>query len=60
MNKKQVQNKIGIENWSVFSNWMRGQTVGITNGEINYYDYDVERFISYKFDPKNEPISDMD
>jgi hypothetical protein len=47
MNKKQVIELIGKDNWKEFCKWMAGQTVGIDdNGEMNYYDWDVERFKS--------------
>lgn len=46
---------------SEFDDWMTGQTVGIDdNGETDYYDYDVRRFIRYSCDPKNEPLSEFD
>lgn len=45
MNIKKVERTIGIENMKYFFEFMRGQTVGINrNGEIDYYDCDVERF----------------
>ncbi len=31
--------------WSAFSKWMDGQTMGIVDGELDYYERDVERFI---------------
>ena len=32
--------------WMEFKDWMRGQTVGIyPDGSLNYYDWDVGRFI---------------
>lgn len=34
------------ENWLRFLDWMRGQTVSTyPNGEIDYYDHDVQSFI---------------
>jgi hypothetical protein len=37
--------------WDRFSKWMRGQTVGMTpEGEIDYYDHDVHRFIELALD----------
>jgi len=46
---------------NIFWDWMRGQTVGVyEDGSSNYYDYDVERFIRYKCNPKNEPSCDFD
>jgi hypothetical protein len=45
----------------VFWNWMKGQTMSLNpDGSTNVYDYDVDRFIRYKCDPKNEPIEDFD
>ncbi len=31
-----------------FSDWMCGQTVGMKNGEIDYYDCDVDNYIDWK------------
>lgn len=47
MTRKQVETKLKENNlkWSVFSKWMCGQTMGIVDGEPDYYDWDVERFI---------------
>ena len=47
MTKKEVK-KLLKENklkWSDFSKWMNGQTVGMKDGEIDYYDWDVQRYI---------------
>jgi len=45
----------------VFWEWMRGQTCGLNeDGTENIYEYDVNRFIRYKCNPKNEPISEVD
>lgn len=47
--------------WEVFMNWMIGQTMGMyPDGEIYFYDCDVERFIRYNFEPKNEPLVEWD
>jgi len=46
MNKKQVINKIGKENWKDFLIFMRGQTIGFDKGIADYYDCDVDCFIS--------------
>jgi hypothetical protein len=46
--------------WSVFLKWMAGQTVGMKNGEVDYYNYDIERFIRYSCNPDNEPVEDFD
>ncbi len=43
-----------------FNKWMRGQTCPVVDDEMAYYQYDVDRFIKYKCDPKNEPIIDFD
>lgn len=48
-------------NWKNFLTWMYGQTVGLNDkGETDWYDYDVNRFIRYKCNPKNEPIAEWD
>ena len=45
----------------VFSKWMRGQTVGMyPDGSVDYYEYDVDRFIRYNCNPDNEPIEEWD
>jgi len=47
--------------WEVFMNWMIGQTYGFyKDGQPNYYDCDVERFIRYSCNPKNEPLAEWD
>ena len=47
--------------WDIFLNWMNGQTVGMyDDGTTDWYTYDVERFIRYNCDPKNEPVEDFD
>ena len=47
--------------WEVFCDWMYGQTMGMDeNGEPDIYSHDVERFIRYKCDPKNEPPWEWD
>ena len=56
--KKCVENAGG--SWDVFSEWMRGQTMGMVDGKPDIYDSDVNRFIRYKCDPKKEPISEFD
>lgn len=49
MNEKQVKKLIGNDNWEDFLDFMKGQTVGISkNGEIDYYSYDVNRYIEGK------------
>jgi len=55
MNEKSVKKILKKNNrtWEEFLKWMLGQTVGIyENGETDYYDWDVDRFI------KNLPIID--
>jgi len=48
-------------NWGTFLKWMHGQTVGMyKDGGVNFYTYDVDRFIRYQCDPANEPIEDFD
>lgn len=56
---KQLLKKAG-GSWRVFKEWMVGQTCPIINGEMGYYEYDVDRFIRYKCDPKNEPYEEWD
>lgn len=45
MLKEEVLQKIGKKNWGKFADWMCGQTVGIKDGELDYYEWDVNRFI---------------
>ena len=50
MTEKQAKQKIKKAggNWKEFIKWMFGQTVGVNDdGSINYYDCDVNIFISY-------------
>jgi len=56
--KKRIEEAGG--DYEVFSDWMRGQTMGMINGEVDLYDCDVERFIRYKCDPKNENPLEFD
>lgn len=56
--KKRIEDQGG--KWSVFQKWMYGQTVGMKNGEVDYYNYDIERFIRYGCNPDNEPVEDFD
>ncbi len=52
--KLMKENKITMK---AFDKWMFGQTCPLTDkGELAYYIWDVERFISYKGDPKNESV----
>lgn len=46
MTEKEVRKLIGNKNWKKFMVWMRGQTVSCDeNGEIDYYDWDVQAFV---------------
>lgn len=47
MNLEEVTKKIGKENLPSFEKFMRGQTVGLINGEYDYYEWDVEKFVEY-------------
>jgi len=63
MKIEQAENKIKKEGGDVevFWGWMRGQTMGFNpDGSINVYEYDVDRFIRYKCNPKNEPMAEVD
>ena len=44
MNKKEVIERIGEKNWNKFTEFMRGQTVGLIDGKCDYYKWDVEKF----------------
>jgi hypothetical protein len=56
---KKIQEAGG--NWETFQHWMRGQTCGVyPDGTANIFDYDVERFIRYRCDPKLEPEEEWD
>lgn len=49
MTEKEVKHELRINHrkWSDFCKYMRGQTVGIdSKGKINYYEWDVDRFIN--------------
>lgn len=63
MTKQQAEQKI-IEaggDVKVFWEFMNGQTMGLNeDGTTDVFDCDVDRFIRYKCDPKNEPLSDFD
>ena len=54
MNKKAVLSVIGSHNWNTFEKWIHGQTTGIKDGEPNYYDWDVARFVSSHVTPNDE------
>lgn len=45
MAEEEVKKEIGIEHWSEFIDWMRGQTCGLNeDGSIDYFKCDVEAF----------------
>lgn len=65
MTTKEAQGKIkkagGTKAWYVFLDWMNGQTMGMDKkGMTIWYEHDVERFIRYKCNPKDEPLSEVD
>ena len=63
MKIQQAEDKIKQAGGNIedFHEWMDGQTVGLNeDGTVDYYDYDVDRFISYKCNPKNETVGAWD
>lgn len=63
MTTKQAKEKIKKAGgkWKDFLDWMMGQTYGIDdNGEPNWYEWDVDRWIRYDFNPYNEPLAEWD
>jgi hypothetical protein len=59
MSEEQAEQKIKEAGGSMtkFRRWIRGQTCPILDdGEWGYYECDVNRFISYRCDPRNEPF----
>ena len=48
MNIDEVITKIGQDNLNDFMKFLDGQTVGIKDGLIDYYEYDVEKFLSLR------------
>jgi hypothetical protein len=63
MTKQQATKKIEEAggDMKVFWDWMSGQTMGLNpDGTTDIYDCDVDRFIRYKCDPKNEPTYEFD
>lgn len=63
MTEQQAKNKIEQAggSWKTFQNWISGQTCPVLDdGSFGYFEYDVDRFIRYKCDPKNEPLSEVD
>lgn len=45
MNEQEVKQKIGLQNWERFCQFMQGQTVEIKGDTLDYYEYDVQQFI---------------
>ena len=46
MNKEEVIEKIGEENWEAFGKFMFGQTFSMNpDGTVDYYSCDVENFL---------------
>lgn len=45
MTLEEVAEKIGRANLQAFSEWMYGQTSGLVNGMVDYYEHDVEVFM---------------
>ena len=63
MTEKEVRSKIKKAggNWRTFKKWMVGQTMGMNkDGSVDYYECDVDRFIEYKCNPRNEPLQAWD
>jgi hypothetical protein len=48
MLKHQVLLVIGKERWEEFEKFMEGQTVSIIDGEVDYYEHDVDNFLNNK------------
>ncbi|MGI0060122.1 MAG: hypothetical protein ACREBJ_10190 [Nitrosotalea sp.] len=46
MNKKEICKIISDENWEKFCKFMSGQTVSFKNGEVDFYECDVQNFIN--------------
>jgi hypothetical protein len=61
MKEQEVKKIIGYNNWNIFLEWMRGQTMGIyEDGSTNYYDCDVYAFkekIDTEYDRQTDPNS---
>lgn len=61
MKAREVKKIIGEENWSRFSLWMCGQTMGMyPTGEFNYYANDVHAFkkiLDGKPDRQKDPLT---
>lgn len=48
MTEKEARDRVGEEQWGEFLDWMQGQTVGLKDGEVDYYEYDVDRYVRGK------------
>jgi hypothetical protein len=48
MNKNEVIKLIGKENIEDFSKFIAGQTVGFEKGQVDYYEWDVKKFMRLK------------
>ena len=46
MNKKEVIQKIGKENWNKFRDFMIGQTALLVNNKLDYFEIDVDNFLN--------------
>ena len=46
MRKSEVIRLIGKDRWKAFEKFMVGQTVGYQDGQTDYYEWDVKRFIN--------------
>lgn len=46
MNRKEVIKKIGKENIFAFWKFMEGQTIGMKDGEDDFYEQDVNNFLN--------------
>jgi hypothetical protein len=61
MREAEVREYIGEKNWGAFIKWMGGQTVSsYPNGEIDYYDWDVEAFktrLETGYDRQSDPLA---
>jgi len=60
MTEIEVKEYIGEENWIDFIKWMAGQTMGIVDGEPDYYDCDVKAFkekIDIGYDKQDNPLA---
>lgn len=61
INKAKEKIETAGGSWATFDEWMNGQSVGMyEDGETNFYDHDVNRFIRYNCDPKKEPFYEFD